>query len=104
MEIMIGYSGEISSGQWRKCDIKLDETDFNRILAEFDCVGIYCTTTQMFSILELECQRLIAGELIMRSKSPDQKLIDEWRTSIKEYTAKRNDQIMKLKVKAEANG
>lgn len=66
MEIMVGDSREVSNGQWSKIDLHLDNTDFQKLLVEFELVGVPCSTTQQFVIMELEAQWLIAWQLLKR--------------------------------------
>ena len=61
MEILRGGSAETASGRWVKFDVKLDETDFERILKEHDIPADPRTFTvnEVFAILEAKAETLV---------------------------------------------
>lgn len=98
MLVMIGWSGEVASGQWRKMDCTLDDTDFILLLAEHDAVGSQYSLTQKFVILELECQRFVAATRLKRhSDLMRDEQIDQLKIAVKDYTRLRDELILKLK-------
>jgi len=72
MQILVGWSGETANANWRRVDLTLDETDFRRLCLEY---GIPVESIQdapvskIFGLLEIEAQRLLMAELIMRFPS-----------------------------------
>lgn len=65
MNILVGWSGELSSGVWRKFDISFDETDLYRILSdwELDIEPKAMKQALIFQILNNEAETFLTAKL-----------------------------------------
>ncbi len=65
-----GWSGEVSSTQWAKFKVELDEEDLRRLLAVAGVNPQHVSVPQAFALLEIEAERLVLTKLMSRYGYP----------------------------------
>lgn len=68
MRVRQGWSGEVKPNQWAKVSVELDEDDFRRLIREAGLLDFIQSVPLMtvYSLLELEAERLILIKLMVR--------------------------------------
>jgi len=91
MRVMMGWSGEVSNNVWRKLEVDVDETDYQRMLAEVGIsVEAQIPTNWKFLLMEAKATELVASELMSRFQVRT--------TEVQDYLAKaRADQVRVIK-------
>ena len=65
MNVLVGWSGEVTSGVWRKFDVCLDETDLHRILVDWglDVEPLKMKQSLVFQVLNNEAETFVCAKL-----------------------------------------
>lgn len=101
MEVRIGNSIELADTSWRRQDITLDETDLQRLLIDAGHnPDIFVPTDKAFRILELEAQRLLLYQMIVRYEIAMK--TSENIALVQRYKKQRDDLLDSLKTENDA--
>lgn len=63
MKVTNGWSAEVSSGEWDKSKVTIEEEDWESICVESEIVGIPVSLTTKFELMEVEAKRFVAAHV-----------------------------------------
>jgi len=70
MDVRTGWSGEQPGGIWRKLDVTLDGSDFERLLHDYQLTDREWSLPQVFALLALEADVLLWLQVYRATSSP----------------------------------
>lgn len=79
MRVKQGWSGEVEPNKWSKVTVELDEGDLGRLLREAEIAAdmAHLPTAMVYTLLEVEAERLVLMKLMVRHGYPQQEGVRE---------------------------